>query len=402
MDPAAGDTVRGRYTLAEHLGTGGFATVWRARDSERDGDVALKLPLFDSHSRERVAERFDRERRLLEPFASGLSHATVVRYLDGDTDTGPRYIALEYLAGDPLSAAFSQGLGSGVRRRLAVDLAETLDFLHRNSVVYLDLKPENVVVRRSGRPVLLDFNTAVTRDEHVETRFGADPFKAPELLAPGTRPDASAASAGPWSDVFSWGKLVFYLLTGANVETADVPAGGLDPQAFGSTCSRALADTVERATTPAVADRYTDGTELAAAVARATDRGPRLLAEHPSGVTCAAADGDTLGRFAPDEPEPWVALADPDGHVAPRHATVRKTPDGWELVDGSHNGTYVGDASGWSLALSEQGYRTQRAQDAIAPDRPQPPTAVPLPDGGVVAPVHPEYGIRLRVSPAKQ
>jgi hypothetical protein len=396
MDLTAGDTIRDRYRLTEQLGTGGFATVWRA-DDERGGEVALKLPSFEGHDRTTVLERFAREQRLLDPFASGLSHATVVQYLDGDLDREPRYLALEYLAGDPLSVAFREGLGGGVRRRLAVDLAETLDFLHRNEVVYLDLKPENVVVRRSGRPVLLDFNTAVARDEAVETRFGVDPFKPPELLASKAQSGAETPSVGPWSDVFAWGKLVFYLLTGANVETADVPDGGLDPRRFGSTCSRALAAVVQQATTPAVADRYTDGTELAVAVARATDRGPRLLVEHPSGVTCAVADGDTLGRLVPGEPEPWVVLADPDGHVAPRHATVRRTRSGWELEDRSHNGTYVAGADGWSLALSEAGSRVQREQGTLG-DRPRPPTAVSLPDGGVVAPVHPEYGLRLRVS----
>ena len=397
MDPTVGDTVRDRYRLAEQLGTGGFATVWRAHDSERGGDIALKLPRFDSHDRETVLERFAREQRLLEPFASGLSHATVVRYLGGDLETEPRYIALEHLAGDPLSAAFRKGLGGGVRRRLAVDLAETLDFLHRNSVVYLDLKPENVIVRRSGRPVLLDFNTAVTREETVETWFGVDQYKPPELLAGERSAPESGETVGPWSDVFAWGKLVFYLLTGANVETTDVPDAGLDPRHLGGSCSRALAAVVRRATAPAAEKRYTDGTELAAAVARATDRGPRLLVEHPSGVTCVAADRDTLGRLVPDEPEPWAVLADPDGHVAPRHAAVRRTRSGWELEDRSHNGTYVADADGWSLALSETGYRVQRDQGTLG-DRPRPPTAVSLPDGGVVAPVHPEYGIRLRVS----
>jgi len=403
MDLSAGDTIRGRYRLAEHLGTGGFAMVWRAHDRERDRTVALKLPSFDSHDRETVLDRFAREQRLLEPFAAGLSHATVVRYLDGDLDAEPRYIALEYLPGEPLSAAFRTGtLGSSVRRRLVTDLAETLDFLHRNDVVYLDLKPENVILRRSGRPVLLDFNTAVGRDEQVETRFGVDQFKAPELLRTGEgggREDAhSEGRVGPWSDVFSWGKLAFYLLTGAKVETADVPAGGLDPQAFGSTCSHALAAVIGQATAPEVADRYTDGTELAAAVARATGRGLRLVLEHPSGVRCAVADGDTLGRLAADEPVPWAVLADPDGHVAPRHAQFRHSPGGWELLDTSHNGTYVAGPDGWALALSEAGYRTQRDRGAIDPGRAQPPAAVALPDGAVIAPVHPEYGIRLRMT----
>jgi serine/threonine protein kinase len=414
MDLAAGDIVRGRYRLDEHLGDGGFSTVWRAHDGERDRAVALKLPSFDTHDRETVRERFAREQRLLEPFASGLSHATVVRSLDGDLDAEPWYIALEYLDGDPLSTALRTGLGSGVRRRLAADLAETLDFIHRNDVVYLDLKPENVVVRRSGRPVLLDFNTAVGRDEQVDTRFGADQFKPPELLAgeadaSAERADASAERAdagagpdgavGPWSDVYSWGKLAFYLLTGVKVETADVPARGLDPRTFGSTCSDALAAVIQQATRPGRTDRYTDGTELAAALAQATGRDPRLLVAHPSGVRCAVADGDRLGRLAADQPVPWVVLEDAEEYVAPRHARFERSSAGWELVDTSQNGTYVAGSDGWQLALGEAGYRTQREQGRLDPGDERPPTAVELPDGAVVAPVHPEYGIRLRVSP---
>lgn len=398
MDPEVGDTIRDRYTLVEHLGTGGFATVWRARDRKRDRDVALKLPSFESHDRETVRSRFEREQRLLEPFAEGLSHATVVRYLDGNLATEPRYIALELLDGDPLAEAFgSDALGTGVRRRIATDLAETLDFLHRNDVVYLDLKPENVIVRPSGRPALLDFNTAVRRSDDVDTAFGADQFKAPELLAA----DADGhldAPAGPRSDVYSWGKLAFYLLSGAKVRTEDVPAEGLDPRTFGSSCSRALADVVSRATSPDPEARHEDGTALGSGVARATGRSPRLLVAHPSGVRCAVGDGDTLGRLAADEPVPWVVLADPEGHVSPQHARFERSADGWMLADTSLNGTYVTGSDSWRFALSEAGYRTRVERGEIDPERDQPPTAVPLPDGATVAPVHPEYGVRLRVT----
>jgi len=394
MEFAEGDAVRGRYTLAEHLGEGGFSTVWRAHDSTREREVALKLPSFEAHDRETVFERFERERDLLEPFAEGLSHATVVRYLDGDLDGEPPYIALEYLAGEPLSEAFgTESLGTGVRRRLATDLAGTLDFIHRNDVVYLDLKPENVIVRRSGRPVLLDFNTAFRRSEGVETVFGADQFKAPELLVP--RSDGEPV--GAHSDVFSWGKLAFYLLTGARVETADVPAEGLDPRTFGSTCSRELAGVIRRATKPEGDERYGDGTALAGAVARATGRSPRLVLDHPSGVSCAVADGDTVGCLAPEKPVPWVVLPDPEGHVSPRHARFERSSGRWMLTDTSLNGTYVTGDDGWSFALGESGYRTRLDRGEFDPDGGQPPATVPLSNGAIIAPVHPEYGIRLRV-----
>jgi len=395
MDLTEGDVIRGQYVLGKHLGTGGFSTVWRARDREHDRDVALKLPAFDRHDRETVLERFEREQRLLEPFAEGLSHATVVRYLDGELETEPRYLAIEYLPGDPLSAAFSTGaLGSGVRRRIATDLAETLDFLHRNDVVYLDLKPENVVVRQSGRPVLLDFNTAVGRSEDVEIRFDADQFKPPELLVGGRSDDP----VGPWSDVYSWGKLAFYLLTGARVPTGNVPVEGLDPRSFGSSCSRPVAEVVRRATTPGREDRYPDGTALAAAIARATDRGPRRLVAHPSGVSCAVADGDAIGRLAAEEPVPWVVLADPEGHVSPRHARFDRSASGWLLADTSLNGTYVSGDQDWVFVLSEEGYRTRRERGDVDETRSQPPAELPIQEGTIIAPVHPEYGIRLRVS----
>ncbi len=394
MDLTEGDVIRGRYVLAEHLGTGGFSTVWRARDRDQDRDVALKLPAFDRHDRETVLARFDREQRLLEPFAEGLSHATIVRYLDGELEAEPRYIAIEYLPGDPLSAAFSTGaLGSGVRRRIVTDLAETLDFLHRNDVVYLDLKPENVVVRQSGRPVLLDFNTAVRRSENVESRFDADQFKPPELLVEGGSDDP----VGPWSDVYSWGKLAFYLLTGTRVLTGNVPPEGLDPRTFGSTCSRPLAEVVRRATIPGRDGRYPDGTALAAAIARATSRGPRLLIAHPSGVCCAVADGDAIGRLAAEEPVPWVVLADPGGHVSPEHARFERSTTGWAIQDTSLNGTYVAREEGWSFVLSEEGYRSRRKRGEIDEGQSQPPVSAPILDGTVLAPVHPEYGIRLRV-----
>lgn len=395
MDPASGDTIRERYRLAERLGRGGFATVWRARDRERDRDVALKLPSFHAHDRETVLGRFERERRLLEPFAEGFSHATVVRYLDGDLDSEPRFIALEYLSGDPLVDKFGTGgLGSAVRRRVVTDLAETLDFLHRNGVVYLDVKPENVIVRRSARPVLLDFNTAVRRSEPVETRFEPDQFKAPEVLADANGDDP----AGPWSDIYSWGKLAFYLLTGVKVPTENVPDEGLDPRAFGGSCAAALADVIQRATVPDANARYDDGTTLAAAVAQATGRGPRALLEHPSGVTCAVADGDTIGRLAQDEPVPWVVLSDPREHVSPRHARFSHPPNGWAIEDLSLDGTYVADTDGWTFVLSEDGYRTRRDRGQIDPERPRPPAVLPLPEDATIAPVHPQYGIRLRVT----
>lgn len=394
MDIATGETIRDRYTAEEHLDTGGFGSVWRGYDEELDRDVALKIPTFETNDRETVLERFEREQDLLGPFAEGLSHGTIVRYLDGNLEGEAPFIALEYLTGDPLVEKFGTGdLGNSVRRRIAMDLAETLDFLHRNDVVYLDLKPENVIIRESGQPVLLDFNTAVRPDDGTDMTFEADQFKAPELLA-----DADVdAEVGPWTDVYSWGKLAFYLLTGAKVETEKVPETGLDPDHFGGDCSDEYAEVIRTATKPGVEDRYSDGMELAAAVADATHGSPRGLVTHvESGVSCAVANGDTLGRLAEDELVPWVVLADPEEHVSPLHGIFNVADGRWEFRDTSINGTYVATGDGSTYVLGEEGYVTQQQQGRIDPDDDQPSNTTPLSHGAKIAPVHPEYGTLLQ------
>ena len=351
--PAAGETVGGRFELHERVGSGGFATVWRAHDADTDRDVALKLGDTTTNDADAVHAGFEREARTLGRFQETIAPASVVRYVAGDPAAETPYVALEYLPDAPLDERIRDGVGSSVRRRVALDLAATMDFLHRNGVVYLDLRPENVVVRNSGRPVLLDFNTAATTDRPVETRFEADQFKPLELI--GGVEDRAGVEPGPWSDVYAWGKLAFYLFTGAKVLPEDVPASGLDPLSFGGTCSRALAEVVERATVPDPEARYADGPTLAGAVARATGRQRALVTQRSTDVACPVADDETMGRLAPGEPEPWLVLPDEGAHVSPRHARFEYTPQGWAIEDTSLNGTYVGTSEGWTHLLSAAG-----------------------------------------------
>lgn len=393
MTLSVGDTVAGRFEVREQVGTGGFSVVWRAYDREYDRDVALKCPDLGVHDTDEVYGRFEREVETLGRFAGAITPSGVVRFVDEDIRSDPRYIALEFLPGDELSEILGTGtLGSGVRRRIVIDLAETLDFLHRNGVVYLDLKPENVVLReRSRRPVLIDFNTAVDARDDVGTLFEPDHYKPPELLPETGDP----ARAGPHSDVYSWGKFAFYLLTGAKVPTEHVPDRGVDPINFGASCSRELAEVIRTATVPDPGERYGDGPALRDAVAEATRRGPRALLSHlDTGVNCSITDGHTAGRLVGDARVPWVVLPDPQQHVSPEHVRFEHSPAGWIVEDTSINGTYVGDHDDWTWVLSEEGATQHPDVDAEDP----PPSATVVPRTAMVAPVHPDYGIELRLT----
>jgi hypothetical protein len=396
MTPSVGETVAGRFEVRDRVGSGGFASVWRAHDTRTDRTVALKCGETGTHDAAAVRSAFEREVRTLGRFADSIAPSSLVGYVAGDADASPPYVALEYLPGATLADRLGAGdLGSSVRRRVVIDLVETIDALHRNGVVYLDIRPENVVVRDAGRPVLLDFNTAATTDDPVGIRFEADQFKPPELLP--AVDGADGADPGTRSDVYAWGKLAFYLFTGAKVLPGDVPETGLDPLDFGGSCSRALADVIERATRPDPADRFADGGRAAAAVGRATHRERALLEQADTGVVCPVADGETMGRLDEETPAPWVVLPDEGGHVSPRHARLEHTTDGWVLEDTSQRGTYVGTAEGWTYLLSEAGH-ARRVERGEAEAGSPPPSRALLSPNVVVVPVHPEYGVELRLS----
>jgi serine/threonine protein kinase len=395
MTPAVGDTVDGRFEVRERLGSGGFATVWLARDRETETEVALKCADTSSVDRDTVVESFEREMRTLGRFEEAIAPSSVVRYFGGTLDADPPYVVLEYLRGASLAERFGTGsLGESVRRRVVLDLAATMDFLHRNGVCYLDLRPENVVVRRDGRPVLLDFNTAATTDETIDMRFEIDQFKPPELL-PALE---STGEPGPPADVYAWGKLAFYLFTDAKVRPGDVPAAGLDPRSFGGTCSRALAAVVKRATRPNPADRYPDGMAAADAVAAAVNRARAVLSQPSTGVDCPVTDGQTMGRLSTDNGIPWVVLPDDDQHVSPRHARFEASTDGWVIEDRSLNGTYVTTGDGWTHLLGADGRKRRResgADEGSIPSR----ASARVDAEATIAPVHPEYGIELVLEP---
>jgi serine/threonine protein kinase len=190
-----------RYSLVRPLATGPRAEVWRARDTLSGGDVALKLlPRWrpDDFRRERASLR-----RLDLP--------GVVRLLDEGTTTAGWYLAMELVDGRPFPGAGFDGTWRSLEP-VVVGLLETLGAVHQRGVLHRDLKPGNVLVRTDGRPVLLDFGSAVLRGR------GRDPAGTPRYLAPeqlfGLPPDERA-------DLYAVGVMVHEALDGRAPHEAD-------------------------------------------------------------------------------------------------------------------------------------------------------------------------------------
>ncbi|ELZ07772.1 serine/threonine-protein kinase PknA [Halovivax asiaticus JCM 14624] len=416
-DPT-GSVVADRYRLEARLDSGGLSTVWRATELDRDRPVALKRADDAIHDREQVRRHFDRELRWVRRFAEAPIPGSLVRFLDGSTTDEGGFVVTELIDGGSLADRLPTGRsGTDPVRSLAAPICRAIAFLHENGVVHLDVKPSNVLLRPQGTPVVIDLNSAAAIEEGTSTVFHHDPFKPPELSPTDVRDDP----AGPWSDVYALGVLIWAVLTGDTAAddtaandpavgddaTANTPVAGddssriadwtpFDPWAHGVDCSADLATVIRTATEPRPADRYDDATELLSALEpilglpdqRAT------LTDEASGVSVSVRSGDAIGRTDADRASPAVVLPDVERYLSPTHATIEWTPGGWRYVDRSVNGTYVDIDGEWRYVCAADGIERRRAAGESVPDR-SPPEHVSLEHGTRFSPVSPEYSPTL-------
>ena len=398
--PATGGRVADRYELAEKLGEGGFAVAYRAVDDETGESVAVKFPNYEGSSNDPavIDEYFGKEAASLGAIADAGGHPNVMTlHAEGQTD-GTDFLVVEYVDGYELDEAIDRTgpLDPEEVRKVGIDLCGAMRFLHENEIVYRDLKPDNVMIaERDGRPtpVLIDFNTATgfeagAADDSGTTILG--PYKPPEVADAG-RQDARQ---GPWSDVYSIGKILLFLLKGT-VPKKD----GVNPRAFGVECEPYLAEIVETATQSAAEERYRNATAMERVL---VDRDPTPPPQATLRYLQAEREftiypGDTLGRRYAEGPTPSIAIEDEEEYISTVQVQFDVEDGEWILRDRSLNGTYVQTGEGWQRVLGETGRERLREQGEDFTDRQGavPPTTHPLSDGDLIALVHPSYGVTL-------
>jgi serine/threonine protein kinase/predicted Zn-dependent protease len=203
-----GETFAGRYQVIEDLGKGGMGRVYKVYDAEVKEKLALKLLNPEIAADERTIERFRNELRL----ARTISHRNVCRMHDLGRDGSTYYITMEYVSGEDLKSlihrigALPVGKAVSVARQVCEGLAEA----HRAGVVHRDLKPQNIMIDRDGNARIMDFGIA--RSVKGKGITGANVLVGtPEYMSP---EQVDGKEAGPRSDLYSLGVVLFEMLTG--------------------------------------------------------------------------------------------------------------------------------------------------------------------------------------------
>lgn len=198
----------GRYEILNILGQGGMGAVYKAKDRELDRIVALKVIQPDFANSPTTIKRFKQELIL----AREVTHKNVIRIFDIGEDDGMKFITMEFVDGVSLKdLILSRGR---LRAEEAVEIlrqiCHALHAAHSAGVIHRDLKPQNIMIDKQGKVVVMDFGIAHSNDFAGMTMTGAL-VGTPEYMSP---EQAKSESVDARSDIFSAGLIFYEMLTG--------------------------------------------------------------------------------------------------------------------------------------------------------------------------------------------
>jgi Tol biopolymer transport system component len=217
--PLTAGTRLGPYEILSPLGAGGMGEVYRARDSQLERDVAIKV-LSDALVREAEhLARFAREARAL----AAVSHPNIAAIYGLDEKDGVRFLVLELVEGVPLDERLAAGpLPVPEALEIADQIADALAAAHEKGIVHRDLKPSNVRVTPNGQAKVLDFglaknveetsvaSSAITTSPATMTAAGTI-LGTPAYMSP---EQARGRPIDKRTDLWSFGCVLYEMLTG--------------------------------------------------------------------------------------------------------------------------------------------------------------------------------------------
>lgn len=216
------------YVISKVIGSGGFGVTYFGRDTNLDKAVAIKeyfpFSLASRYDDQWVApnttvqddqseydwglSRFIDEARTLAKF----EHPNLIRVVRYIEENGTAYIVMDFAEGRPLSQVVNEDglLSEDQLKPKLLPLLDGLSLVHAADMLHRDVKPENIIIRSDGTPVLIDFGAA-------RQAIGSRSRPISTILTPGYAPYEqyfSSGNQGPWTDIYAMGAVTYACLTG--------------------------------------------------------------------------------------------------------------------------------------------------------------------------------------------
>ena len=200
----------GKYEIIREIARGGMGVVYEAKDPELNRTVALKTLLAGELADTQEIERFHREAQLTASF----NHPGIVPIHEVGIQDNIHYLIMDYIDGMSLSEYVNKAkLPLRKVAKMILQIADALDYAHNMGVIHRDIKPGNILVDTSGKPLLTDFGLARQRESEQSLTMSGVALGTPSYMPP-EQAEGKIREIDLRSDIYSLGAVFYELLAG--------------------------------------------------------------------------------------------------------------------------------------------------------------------------------------------
>ena len=207
-----------RYEIIEKIGSGGMATVYKAKCHVLNRYVAVKILRDEFTTDEEFIKRFEVEAQS----AASITHPNIVSVYDVGVDGNLYYIVMELIKGKTLKEIIIEEKGPLPWKwsvNIATQIASALEIAHKNHIIHRDIKPHNIIITEDGVAKVTDFGIAKAVSNSTITAFGTT-IGSVHYFSP---EHARGGFTDEKSDLYSLGVVMYEMLTGKVPFDADTP-----------------------------------------------------------------------------------------------------------------------------------------------------------------------------------